>query len=262
MTRADAVTSITCLIVDDEPLARARLRALARETPWLQCVGDVASARTAIAAIDELTPDLVFLDIRMPGMSGLEVLGRVRHAPAVIFTTAYDAHAMTAFELGAIDYLLKPFGRDRFQRAMARARPMLERQVGGAGSERAAELLGGGALTRVFVREAGRIVPVPASAIERFEACDDFVVVHAGGRRYRLNLQLSDVEARMDARAFLRIHRSHLINLDHVIAIAPYDGSRYQVTLRGGGTLVASRQRSRVLRDLVRGTPRPADGSP
>jgi two-component system LytT family response regulator len=245
--------TITCLIVDDEPLARARLKALTREAPWLQCLGEVATARAAIQAIDELTPDLVFLDIRMPGLSGLQVLERVRHRPAVIFTTAYDAHAMTAFELGAIDYLLKPFGRERFMRAVTRARPLLEQQAGGAARDRAEALLAEGALQRVFVRDAGGIVPVPVRTIERVEACDDYVIVHAAGRPFRMNLQLSEIEARLDARTFLRVHRSHLINLDHVAAIAPYDGSRFEVRLRSGATIVASRQRSRALRDLMRG---------
>jgi two-component system LytT family response regulator len=242
---------VTCLIVDDEPLARARLRMLVRDTPWLTCVGEASTARAAIEAIDELGPDLVFLDIRMPGPSGLDVLQRVRHPPAVMFTTAYDQYAVTAFELGAVDYLLKPFGRDRFARALERARPLLRRDAGLEERRRADEMLGAGAISRLFVRDAGRILPVPAASIERIEASDDYVLVHARGRSYRLNVLLSALEARLDPRSFVRIHRSHIVNLDRVRALTPYDGSRYQVTLESGATIVSSRQRSRALRELL-----------
>lgn len=244
--------AVTALVVDDEPLARGRLRALASTVPWLDIVSEAATGKAAVAALDELTPDLVFLDVQLPDLSGLDVLGRVRHHPMVIFTTAYDQYAITAFELGALDYLLKPFGHDRFARALERARPLLDAHGIDSAGARADAVLRGGRLTRLFVRDAGRIIPVPVQAIERVEACDDFVLVHAGGRVYRLNLQLGELEARLDARTFVRVHRSHLVNLDHVRALEPYDGSRFQLTLRGGATIVASRQRSRLLRDLAR----------
>jgi two-component system, LytTR family, response regulator len=244
--------TVTALIVEDEPLARRRLRELIRDVPWVHCVGEAANGRTAIAALDELQPDLVFLDIQLPGCSGMDVLSRVRHAPAVIFTTAHDQFAVTAFELGAVDYLLKPFGRDRFGRALDRARPILERETGAETAERAREVLTQGPIPRLFVREAGRIVPIRVASIERLQACDDYVLVHAGGRTFRVNLPLSDLERRLDPQVFVRVHRSHLVNLDHVSSWAPYDGSRFQITLRSGATLMASRQRSRILRDLGR----------
>jgi two-component system, LytTR family, response regulator len=248
-----AVQSITCLIVDDEPLARARSRSLIKEVGWLQCLGEAGSGRTAISAVDELSPDLLFLDIRLPGESGIEILRRMRRPPAVMFTTAYDEYALTAFELGAIDYLLKPFGRERFTKAMERARPVLELKAGADAGTRAREVFSGDRVTRLFVRDGGRIVPLPARAIERIEACDDYVVVYGASRTYRLNLQLTALERRLDPAQFVRIHRSHIVNLDSVASIAPYDGSRFQVTLRGGTAIVASRQRSRVLRQLVHG---------
>jgi two-component system LytT family response regulator len=243
--------SITCLIVDDEPLARARLRSLIKEVDWLQCLGEAGNGRTAISAVEELSPDLLFLDIRLPGESGIEILRRLRRPPAVMFTTAYDQYALTAFELGAIDYLLKPFGRERFNQAMERARPVLELKAGTDAGARAREMFGGDRVTRLFVRDGGRIVPLPARAIERIEACDDYVMVHGASRAYRLNVQLTALEARLDPAQFVRIHRSHIVNLDSVASIAPYDGSRFQVTLRGGTVIVASRQRSRALRQLV-----------
>jgi len=245
-------TTVTSLVVDDEPLARGRLRRLIKDVPWLACVGEAANGRAAIAAIDEAQPDLVFLDVQLPGMSGIDVLARIAHVPAVIFTTAYDQFAVTAFELGALDYLLKPFGRERFTRAIERARPLLERQVGAAVTDRARDVLARGPIPRLFVREGGKVVPIPVGSIERLEASDDFVVVHAAKRQYRLNVPLSEIERRLDPSLFVRVHRSHVVNLDYVASWTPYDGSRLQITLRGGETLMASRQRSRVLRDLGR----------
>lgn len=248
----NAQATVTAFVVDDEPLARRRLRELMQDAPWLQCVGEAATGRAAVAAIDELQPDLVFLDVRLPGISGLDVLALVKHKPAVIFTTAHDQFAVTAFEVGAIDYLLKPFGRERFGRALERARPLLEKQVGTAAADRAREVLADGPIPRLFVRDGGRIVPVPVASIERLQACDDYVVVHAAGKAFTMNLPLSDLEQRLDPRVFVRVHRSHVVNLDYVTALTPYDGARLQITLRGGTTLMASRQRSRLLRDLGR----------
>jgi two-component system LytT family response regulator len=247
-----SASTVTALIVEDEPLARRRLRQLMRDVPWLECIGEATTGRAAIGAIDELQPDLVFLDIRLPGVSGIDVLSRVRHTPAVIFTTAHDQFAVTAFELGAVDYLLKPFGRDRFGKALERARPLLERQVGAATAERTREVFSQGPIPRLFVREAGRIVPITVASIEWLQACDDFVLVHTGGRQYRVNVPLSDLEKRLDPQVFVRVHRSHVVNMDHVASWMPYDGSRFQITLRNGATIMASRQRSRALRDLTR----------
>ena len=249
MTSAPVVTAF---IVEDEALARRRLRDLVRGVPWLDFVGEAATGPTAIAAIDRDQPDLVFLDIRLPGGSGLDVLARVTHRPAVIFTTAYDRFAVTAFELGAIDYLLKPFGRERFGRAVERARSVIDRRVTRDAIGRAREVLAKPAVARLFVREAGRIVPVRVSSIERIQAADDYVVVHAAGRQFTLGLTLADLEARLDPDVFLRVHRSHVVNLDHVMSCVPTEDSRLQITLRSGVTVTASRQRSRVMRALAR----------
>ncbi|HEY7499222.1 MAG TPA: LytTR family DNA-binding domain-containing protein [Vicinamibacterales bacterium] len=247
-----APPSITALVIDDEPLARRKIRELLKEASWIECVGEVGDGAGALRAIEELQPDLVFLDIRMPGLSGLEILRRARHVPAVIFTTAYDRYAVTAFELAAVDYLLKPFSRDRFLQALSRARPALEAKAGSAPLERARDALGSGTVNRLFVRDRGQVVPIRTAAIERFEACDDFAFAHAGGRRFRINASLNELVQRLDASVFVRIHRSHVVNLDYVTAWTPYDGSRFEVRLRDGTVLTASRQRSRVLRELAR----------
>jgi two-component system LytT family response regulator len=243
---------IRALVVDDEPLARERLRELIAEVPWLERVGEAATGAEAVAAMDRLRPDLVFLDIQLPGMTGLEVLRCARHTPTVVFTTAHDRFAVTAFELGALDYILKPFGRERFGQAMRRSRPVLEARLGTGAVERARDVLQDGPLLRLFVRDGGRILPLPLSAVERVQASDDVVLIHAGDRVFRLNVPLAELEKRLDPRVFVRIHRSHLVNLEHVASLEPLDDSRLEVMLRSGLKLMASRQRSRGLRGIGR----------
>ena len=242
---------LRALVVEDEPLARERLRELVQPVPWLDWVGEAATVGAAQEALARLRPDLVFLDVQLPGGSGLDVLRGAPPETAVIFTTAHDRFAVTAFELGALDYLLKPFGAERFARALERARPALLSRRGSA-AERGREVLGPGRLERLFVRDGGRIVPLPVADIERVQACDDVVLVHAGGRVYRLAVTLGELEERLDPKRFVRVHRSHLVNLDQVVSFSPTEDARLVVTLRSGSTLFASRQKSRELRGLGR----------
>ena len=158
---------VEALVVEDEPLARARLRELIDAVPWMRWVGEAATPGEAQTALAQLAPDLMFLDVQLAGGSGLDVLRKAGDEVGVIFTTAYDRFAVTAFELGALDYLLKPFGAERFARAIERARPALMARRGSA-HERSQEVLGRGPLGRLFVRDGGRIVPLSVSDIERF----------------------------------------------------------------------------------------------
>ncbi|MEN8375085.1 MAG: LytTR family DNA-binding domain-containing protein [Gemmatimonadota bacterium] len=250
------------LIAEDEPLARSRLRTLLEDVDWVTEVDEAADGPAAVRAIDDLRPDLVFLDVRMPGATGLEVLDRISHDPHVVFTTAYDRYAVTAFELQALDYLLKPFGAERFGSAMERARSALLRErseraagsgaadeSGAGGAERSRAALGAEPLRRLFVRERGRITPLAVDRIERLEARGDYVLIHAEGARHLVHVRLRDLLARLDADRFVRVHRSHVVNLDHVEAFVPWDGSRLQVHLSSGERVMASRNRSRELRD-------------
>jgi two-component system LytT family response regulator len=243
---------VSCVVVDDEPLARLRLRDYVREVAWLELVGEAADGPEAVRAIDGKRPDLVFLDIELPGLSGLEVLERTRHRPAVVFTTAFDRYAVAAFELMALDYLLKPFGRERFEVAIERLRQGLDVASPGHGLERARQALAGGAIPgRLFVRERGRIVPIALGAIERIEAQDDYVMLHAAGRRHLVHVTLRDLERRLDPERFLRVHRSHLVNVDHVAELRRGADGRLEVRMRDGTALLASRDRSRALRRLA-----------
>jgi two-component system LytT family response regulator len=246
------MTRIRVLIVEDEPLARQQLGEMIDEVPWMQCVGEAASGTTAVRMIDELEPDLIFLDMQMPELSGLEILERISHDPGVIFTTAFDQYAVSAFELGALDYLLKPFGRERFGAALERARRSLDAGPGESVRERVTTALGAqGPVPRVFVRDRGRILPIPTTEIERLEAEDDYVALFARGRRFLVYVPLGDLERRLDPERFLRVHRSHIVNLDHVSALVPYDATRLQVEMRDGTKIMASRTRSRELRHLA-----------
>ena len=212
------------------------------EVDWLELVGEAADGLSAVDAIDALKPDLVFLDVKLPEMSGLEVLARIRHAPAVIFTTAFDEFAVPAFEHEALDYLVKPFGRRRFLAAVERLRRRLEeeRPRGAAGPVR-----------RLFARDGDRFVPIPVASVSRIEAQDDYAAVHTAGRTYLLHTSLAELEARLYRERFLRVHRSHIVNLDHVDVIRPFDERRLLVVLKDGTTVVASRAGSQALRGLV-----------
>jgi two-component system LytT family response regulator len=251
------MTRIRTLIVEDEPLARRTLREILADVPWLECIGEAENGARAVAMIDSLTPDLVLLDIEMPELNGIQVLDRISHEPAVIFTTAFDRYAVSAFELEALDYLLKPFGRERCLAALEKARRALPSQ--GASSESTPSLLerarhvmnDSGAITRLFVRDRDRIVPVPAADIERLEAADDYVEVHTKARSYLVYLTLNDFERRLDPERFIRVHRAHIVNLDFVKQLVPFDGSRMQVEMRDGTKILASRTRSKELRQLA-----------
>jgi two-component system LytT family response regulator len=245
---------VRALIVEDEPLARRTLREFAGELEWLQVVGEAADGARAVRLIDELAPDLVFLDVQMPELSGLEVLRRIHHDPEVVFTTAHDGYALAAFELEALDYLLKPFGRERFRAAAERVRRRLAATAPEPPRtrERAAALDGTGFLERLFVRQRDHVVPVRVQDIVRLEAADDYVTVHAGGQQYLVSLALAVLERRLDPGRFRRVHRSHIVNLDHVVSLRPYDDARrFVVTLRDGAEVLASRAGSLELRELI-----------
>ncbi len=239
------------LIADDEPLARRTLREHLLELGWAGTIHEAGDGETAIAKANSLRPDLLFLDIVMPGATGLEVLERLEYEPKVIFTTAFDQYAVTAFELGALDYLLKPFGRDRVERVMRRAQTALDGSISPLLSRAKESLARTRPLSRIFVRDGSRILPIPLASLERVQGADDYATAYMAGREFLVNLRLGDLERHLAAESFLRIHRSHLINLEHVTAIEPYDASRVQVVMRSGARIVASRAGSKRLRDLA-----------
>lgn len=244
--------TVKAFIVEDEPLARDALRELVSSVDWLEIVGEAADGVTAVEQLEKFRPELVFLDVHLPEMSGLDVLDRLDYDPVVVFTTAYDEYAVAAFELEAIDYLLKPFGEERFRVAIDRARQALERRPEEPDGRRARQALNrADPLTRILARHRGRIVPVELSEVRRLEAQGDYVAVQTGKQKFLVGLSMVDFERRLDSERFIRVHRSHIVNLDYVKSIAPFDGSRLLVEMEDGTEIVASRARSQELRRLV-----------
>lgn len=240
---------ITVAIVEDEPLARLKLRRFFADLPDFEVVGEAGDARAAVRLLETERPRLVCLDIRLPDRSGLDVLRAAPPGAAVIFTTAFDRYAVAAFELAAVDYLLKPFSRERFLVAVERARARLGAPSAARAAARLQEAAGPARLTRIFVRRQEERIPLRVAAIEYVESRDDAVIIHAEGRRFRLNITMGRLEQRLDPAMFLRIHRRLIVNLDQVGSLVPLAGSRFQARMKSGAALPVSRRRARILRD-------------
>lgn len=241
---------VSVLVADDEPIARAGLRELLAGYGWLACVGEAASGPATVEAINALRPELVFLDIQMPGLLGTEVLRQVEHQPFVVFTTAFAEHAVAAFELGALDYLLKPFGRERLATALERVRAALGEPSPAPAFDRLREALSQGPMSRLFVRRGGAILPVAVDGVSWFEAQGDYVVAHAGPARHLLHLSLNRLEGRLEPERFLRIHRAHIVNLDQVRAFRRQGRGRFLAELADGTEVPVSRGRASAIRGL------------
>ena len=240
--------TVPTLVVDDEPLARAGLRAMLDAFEWIEVVGEAADGRAAVEAIQRQRPELVFLDVQMPGLLGTDVVREIEHQPLVVFTTAYSQHAVTAFELGAVDYLLKPFGPARLAAAMERVRSAVGEPTAVGALDRLAGALAEGPITRLFVRARGSLVPVAVAAVSWFEADGDYVTAHVGDTRHLLHLPLSRLEARLDPDRFVRVHRSHIVNLDHVRAFRNDARGNLKAELADGTRVPVSRSRAQTLR--------------
>jgi len=241
--------SVRAVIVEDELHARTSLREYVNGVEWLTLVGEAADGAEAVRLIDSLQPDLLFLDISLPETSGLDVIERIRHKPEVVFTTAYDQYAIAAFEIGALDYLLKPFGRQRFQTMLERVRRRLHSKVPASDRARAAF---DKPLRRLFARTRDGIVPIDVRTIEHISASGDYAEVHTDRGQHLLHISLGELAAHLDPEIFRQIHRSHIVNLDAVVKLVPYDSRRLLIRLRNGTEIVASRAASESLRSLVR----------
>lgn len=241
--------SVRAVLVEDEPHARASLREYAESVDWLAVVGEAADGKQEVKLIDSLKPDLVFLDVSLPEASGIEVMERIRHKPEIVFTTAHDEFALAAFELGALDYLLKPFGRQRFQTMLDRVRRRL--QTAASSTERAKDAFAS-PLRRLFARTRDGIVPIDVRSIQHVSASGDYVEVHSDRGKHLLHLTLGELLKRLDPDVFAQVHRSHVVNLDAVAKLVPYDARRLLIKMRDGTEIIASRSASETLRDLVR----------
>ncbi len=246
--------SIRAVVVEDEPLARQTIKDFLQGEDCVEIIAEAADGNRAVALIDDLRPDLVFLDVRMPGLTGLQVLENIKHDPEVVFTTAYDDHAVTAFELEALDYILKPFGRERFRQMLTRVKlRLVESSHEPSARERALNALKPKpveTLRRLFVRDRrSRLVQVRVAEITRLVGADDYVELHAGEKSYLVKVTLNEFEQRLDPKHFRRIHRSAIVNLDHVVSCKPID-RRLCLKLSDGSEVIGSRTGSQALRDL------------
>ena len=230
---------IRTLLVDDEPLARDRLRVFVEADPAFEIIGECGSGTEAIATIRREAPDLVFLDMQMPGCDGLQVVEELPEdrRPAIIFATAYERFALDAFNVAAVDYLLKPFDRERCQQALRRAQEFVHarRSAVPAPAPTAARP------DRITVKADGRLVFLKPEEIVRVEAADNYVMLHLTGGRLMLRETMTAIEARLGTQAFARVNRSAIVNLDQVREIQPAQHGDYQVVLRDGTVLPLSR---------------------
>lgn len=242
------------LIVDDEPIARRGIRILLEEEPDVEVVGECGDGRTAVEAIRRERPDLVFLDVQMPDLDGFQVLKMVGpdHLPFVIFVTAYDRYALQAFEVHALDYLLKPYDDERFQAALERARQHLRRHAGGyaeriqalvqaiealrpAPGERTAYL------DRLAVKSGGRVQFFKVDEVDWIEASGDYMCLHVGKKPHYVREKMGTLEEKLDPRRFVRIHRSTIVNIDRIRELRGHDNGGYVVHLHDGTELKLSR---------------------
>jgi two-component system LytT family response regulator len=252
LSQGQAMQRKTVFIAEDEPLARETLRDWIVEHPGLALVGEAADGADALRQINALAPEVVFMDIQMPEMTGLEVLKRLARLPEIVFTTAFDQYAVTAFELHAVDYLLKPFSRARFDAAVERL--LVEAPACGADLQSALQLAStreNSMLDRVLVRDRGRIFPLAVGEIEYLRADAKYTAIVARGKTFLVRIGISELEARLDPTRFIRIHRSALVNLDFVESMQADEQSQLQLHMRDGTALVASRDASKMLRDMA-----------
>jgi len=232
-------------LVEDSRLARQELRTLLAAIPDADIVGEAAELSAAREAIEALAPELLLLDVELPGATGFDLLDQLAHVPLVVFTTAYDQHALAAFERNALDYLLKPIEPQRLEAALAKARDRLRpAPAAGAAAPKGADDM-------VFLRDGERCWFVRLGDIAGFEACGNYAQAWFDGQRPLISRTLTQLEERLDPQLFFRASRSHLINLRCIQAIAPSSSDGYRVTLRDGHQVEVSRRQAKLLREKL-----------
>ena len=257
------MNKIRALVVDDEPMARDRVLSLLQQEDDVEVVGECGDGTQAVAAIQHQSPDLVFLDVQMPGHNAFEVIQAVGadRMPTVIFVTAYDEYALKAFEVHALDYLLKPFGRDRFQRTLQHARASLERRRAGDLGRRLLALVNDiktepepPRLDRLVVKSAGRVFFLRTDELDWIEAAGNYVRLHLGEESHLFRETMNRMESRLDSRRFVRIHRSRIVNTERVKELQPWFNGEHVVVLQNGTRLTLSRgYREKLQEQLKRG---------
>ncbi len=250
--------NIKVLIVDDEPLARDRLQKLLEAEPDVTVLGQCSNGKEAVKSIREKAPDLVFLDVQMPELDGFGVVEALpaEQMPVIIFVTAHDKFALKAFEVHAVDFLLKPFDRERFQTALKRAKQRIGQKQPGELDQRLAALLAeikpeATALERMAVKTSGRVIFIKTSDIDWIEAADNYVNLHVGSESHLHRETLTALAERLPSKKFMRISRSTIVNVDRIKELQPLFHGEYAVILRNGTTLTLSRSYRDVLDQLI-----------
>jgi two-component system, LytTR family, response regulator len=248
---------IKALIVDDEPPARRNLRALLKRDPEIDLIKECGNGKEAVSSIRTLQPDLVFLDVQMPELDGFAVLDQLagQPLPVIIFVTAYDQYALKAFEVSALDYLLKPFSDERFRKALEQAKRQIAQQDASEIGQKLMQLLGTREviadapryLTRLMVKTTGRVIFVRTEEIDWIEAYDNYIRLHVGGKAHLLRQTMNEVEASLNPEQFARIHRSTIVNLDRIQELHPHFNGEHLVILQDGTELKLSRSRKEWL---------------
>jgi two-component system LytT family response regulator len=249
---------IHVLLVDDEPLAREMIREMLKDDPEAEVVAECVNGREAIEVIQEHNPDLIFLDVQMPEIGGFEVLEALKsvHMPHVIFVTAYDQYAVRAFEVHALDYLLKPFDRERFDSAWRRAKLHILATRNGEMDQRILAILeelkaGSKYLERLVIKSGGRVFFLDTDDIDWIEAEGNYVSVHTGKKSHLLRETISSLEAQLDPKKFLRIHRSSIVKIDRIKELQPWFHGEYRVILLDGTQLTLSRNYRENLQEAL-----------
>jgi two-component system LytT family response regulator len=252
--------SYSVVIVDDEPPARAKLQRLLGDLPDFRVVAEAGSVAEAVPAVTEARPDVLYLDIQLGADSGFDVVDGLRAAevaPLIVFTTAYSEYAVRAFDVQALDYLLKPFDRERFVASIERVRAALAEADRSDVEERVRRLLAQmpgrpAAVQQILVRGADRAYFLAVRDIDRVTAAGNYVEVHAGGKVHLIRESLTSFVAQLDAAEFLRVHRSHVVRLGFIAELKPMFHGDYELVLRDGQTLPLSRRYKALLPEAIR----------
>jgi two-component system, LytTR family, response regulator len=250
--------ALRAIVVDDEPIARAGLRTLLAADPEVELLDECGDGASAIEAIGRTPPDIVFLDVQMPDMDGFDVLRALDDDrwPIIVFVTAYDKYAIQAFDVHAVDYLLKPFDDGRFREALKHAKAAARGRRGGAMVERLSRLLDAAEQrtprgSRFLVRTAGRVLFLRSEDVDWIEAADYYVKLHVAGKVHMLRETMAALEARLSPAMFFRVHRSAIVNLERIQELQPFSRREHVLVLRDGTRLRLTRSRRDGLEALL-----------
>jgi two-component system LytT family response regulator len=250
------MNKLRLLLVDDEPLIRKGLRHALSAVPNIEVVGECGSGREAIEAISHEHPDLVLLDVQMPDCTGLDVVREIgpQNMPAVIFVTAYDDYAVSAFELNAVDYVLKPFEEARLRESLERARKRIAQDSQAVLSQKLEALLeiqGHKWPERIVVRNGERYEFVPVESIDWIESANNYVQLHCGPKQYLLGETMTSLEARLDPAKFARVHRGRIVNIKRIVSLHPLFSGAYALELQSGVRITSGRQYKETVQTLI-----------